>query len=369
MKRQHLVLVLITLLLLVGSGAHAQDGEFPLILWIRGDLYSVDAASAAPRALTQNGTISGPQIAPDGRNIAYKVAAPVGLAVLDRIQSAGVIADFDLPGDIYLFNIAGRVATLLAAQPEGASLLVQGVADKALIRSAPVWSPDGEQLAWTEYDYPGGQPRLVLYNRVGGTQTIAAENIPAPLVQGAAPPLKWGSGGIAINASVDATSEQDFIFYGTDGRWLSSPRIAPVENDPALDYVWIETGAGPRLGVIYQSARWLLIDPQTGVAQAATETPRLTTTQAGAHELRFGVDPSLGFYWEIVGSTAAAPGAPGQVTLSPSGQAVAFIGYPSSGAVAIWRDGDAAAVPNTGSNLDELQVGALLWGNTVWRSG
>ena len=368
MKRRQLFLVLLTMLMIVGS-AQAQGGEFPLILWIRGDLYRGDAAGAAPRPLTQNGTISGPQIAPDGRNIAYKAASPVGLAALDRIQGEAVIADFDLPGDIYLFNIAGRVATLLAAQPEGASLLAEGVPDKALIRSAPVWSPDGSRLAWTEYDYPDGKPRLVIYNRVGGTMTTVAQDIPAPLTQGAAPPLKWGGGGIAIDASVDATSEQDFIFYADDGTWLSSPRIAPVENDPALESVWVESSSGAMLGVIYQSARWILIDPQTGIAQAASDIPRLTTTQAGSRELRFGIDQSKGFFWEILGETAAAPGAPGQVTLSPSGQAVAFTGFPSSGAVSIWRDGDATVVPNTGSNLDELQVGALLWGNTIWRVG
>ena len=52
------------------------------------------------------------------------------------------------------------------------------------------------------------------------------------------------------------------------------------------------------------------------------------------------------------------------MTLSPSGQAIAFTGFPSSGAVTIWQDGSTTAVPNTGSNLDELQVGALLWGYT-----
>ncbi len=355
--------------MLAAGSAQAQDSEFPLILWIRGDLYTVDSASSAPRQITQNGTISGPQIAPDERIIAYKAAAPVGLAALDLIQSSGKIADFDLPGDIYLFNIDGRVPTLLAGQPEDASLLVQGVPDKAIIRSAPAWSPDGSHLAWTEYAYPDGKPSLVIYNRVGGAMNTVAQDIPAPLVQGAAPPLKWGTGGIALNISVDATGEQDFIFYADDGTWLSSPRIAPVENDPALDDVWVESGSGAMLGVVYQSARWILFDPKTGVAQAAAEIPRLTTAQAGSHELRFGSDPDKGLYWEIVGETAAAPGAPGQVTLSPTGQAVAFTGFPSSGAVSVWRGGDGQTIPNTGSNLDELQVGAILWGYTYWRIG
>ena len=55
--------------------ARAQGDELPLILWIRGDLYSVDALGAAPTPITTNGTISGAALAPDGKTIAYKVAA------------------------------------------------------------------------------------------------------------------------------------------------------------------------------------------------------------------------------------------------------------------------------------------------------
>ena len=371
MKNRLLFFVLI-LLVLAASGAQAQQSaadEFPMILWIRGDLYSVSAADSPPVQITTNGTISGPQLSPDGKNIIYKAAAQVGLDALDRIQASGKIADFDLPGNIFLFDVEAHVATPLAGQPDGASLLVDGVPDKATIRSTPVWSPDGTQLAWTEYAYPGGKPQLVVYNRVGGSESVIAQNINAPLVQGAAPPLRWGTGGIAINASTDAASEQDFLIYADDGTLLSTPRLAPVENDPALDFMWVQTPNGGQLGLIYQSAGWILIDPQTGVAQAASELPRLVTAQADSRAVTFGYDKDEGLFWEINGETAAAPGAPAQVTLSPSGREIAFTGFPSSGAVTIWKDGDTVSIPNTGSNLNELQVGAMLWGYTFWKTG
>ena len=57
------------------------------------------------------------------------------------------------------------------------------------------------------------------------------------------------------------------------------------------------------------------------------------------------------------------------MTFAPDGQQIAFIGFPSSGAVSIWHNDDATPIPNTGSNLDELQVGALLWGYTYWTIG
>jgi hypothetical protein len=193
-------------------------------------------------------------------------------------------------------------------------------------------------------------------------------------VQGAAPPLRWGGSWIAVNASQHSAGEQDLMIYSDTGEPASNPRLAPIENDPALDFVWVEREGGALLGVLYQTGGWILIDPATGVGQAATELPRLTTAQPGSRALRFGVDSEDGFFWEIVGETVAAPGAPTQVTLSPSGRQIAFTGFPSSGGVTIWRDSatqasTTTAIPGTGSNLDELQVGALLWGYTFWRVG
>ena len=65
---------------------------------------------------------------------------------MNRIQTSGLIADFDLPGDIDLLDLATGTVTQIAGQPADASLFVEGVADNATIRSTPVWSPDGITL-------------------------------------------------------------------------------------------------------------------------------------------------------------------------------------------------------------------------------
>lgn len=368
MTRRLFFFALMTVLLAAGI-VQAQDDEFPLTLWIRGDLYRVTALGMPPTAITGSGTISGPALSPDESRIVYKVAAQIGLDALNRVQSEGFIADFDLPGDIYLLDIESGQSTLLAGQPDDASLLVAGVPDRATVRSTPAWSPDGSRIAWTEFALPDGAPAIVAYDVTAGTTTTLAADIPAQPVQGAAPPLRWGSAGIAVNTSTDNTSEQDFLIYANDGALLSSPRLAPVEDDPAVDFVWVERDDSALLGVIYQSSGWILLDPATGVAQGATELPRLTTAAPDSRSLRFGIDSERGFFWEIVGETTAAPGAPSQVTLSPSGRQIAFSGFPSFGAVTIWREGETTAVPGTGSNLDQLQVGAMLWGHTFWRMG
>ncbi len=368
MKNWHRLLCL-SLFLLAATAVVAQgdsQDQAPLILWIRGDLYSVTSFDAAPVALTQNGTISRPVLAPDGQQIAYKAAAAVGMEALDRVDANGYIADIDLPGDIYLLDSAEGTPLKIAGQPVDASLLVSGTLDNATIRSTPVWSPDGSQIAWIEYAYPDGQPALRVYNVATADTTTLVADIPAPTVQGAPPALRWGSGGIAVNASTDAAGEQDYLLYDTTGKLLSRPRLAAVPDDQVVDFAWVE-GIN-QLGILYQSAGWILIDPASGVAQAAQNIPQITTAAAGSRTLRFGADATEGFFWEVVGTNAAAVGSPAQVTLSPDGQQVAFIGFPSSGAVSIWQNDDTSAIPNTGSNLDELQVGALLWGYTYWIS-
>ena len=353
-------------LFFLAAGAITAQGKPSLILWIRGDLYKVTSFDAAPVALTTNGTISRPVLAPDELHIAYKAAAAVGMEALDRVDANGYIADIDLPGDIYLLDRADDTPLKIAGQPVDASLLVSGTLDNATIRSTPVWSPDGAYIAWTEYAYPDGQPALKVYNMATTATTTLIDAIPASTVQGASPALRWGSGGIAVNASTDAAGEQDYLLYDASGTLLSRPRLAAVPDDQVVDFAWIE--GIDQLGILYQSSGWILIDPATGIAQAARTIPQITTAAPDSRTLRFGADATEGFFWEVVGTNAAATGSPAQVTLSPDGQQIAFIGFPSSGAVSIWDDDNTTAIPNTGSNLDELQVGALLWGYTYWTS-
>jgi hypothetical protein len=356
----------VLLLTFVWSSAMAQS-DAPLILWVRGDLYAVSDLTASPVQLTQNGTISGPALSPDGNMVAYKAAAPVGLQALDRLQTEGFIADFDLPGDIFMLNVSIQQTVLVAGQPSDASLFVEGVPDNTVVRSTPAWSPDGAMLTWTEFVFGSESPRLVVFEFATRTQMVIADVLPVEIVAGSAPDVRWGAGGIAIIGDGG-----ELLIYSSDGTLLSTPQLAPVENENPQEYAWIDTSGTSLFGVLYSSGRWSFYDPSTGAEQQTNDIPLMVGAAANSLALRFGALPDVGIFWETVDPSGATttsgafPAPPSRVALSPSGREVAFIGYPDFGGVAVWSNGEVIPVPGTGS--DTLAAGAVLWGATTWRT-
>jgi len=370
------VIALLMLMLTPTIAQAPQDAE-PIFLWVRGDLWQFDPLTLAmpPVQITTLGTISAPSLSPDSTHIAYKAAAQVGLDALDRVQTDGLIADFDLPADIYLYEIATGETTQLAAQPDNASLLVEGAADTALIRSAPAWSPNFIALAWVEFAFGATQAQLVIYELGVGVSGAIPLDSSLPIT-GYPPRVAWGSGGIMVWIT-GADGATLFNFYdGSDGVLIARQFVPPSES-VIEEAVWVEQGGESFPALLYSSGEWALFDELDAAPITTALLPQRTAQRLPdiSFALAFGRLDDTGFFWEAFdpmqpdAASVAFPGAPSRVTLSPSGRAIAFLGFPAFGAAALYRDSELIAIPGTGSAVDELSVGAILWGATYWRVG
>lgn len=360
--------LIVTFLILLAMAAQAQETPFttPLVLWSRGDLYRLDAPGAALVPVTANGAVSGAARSPGDAWIAYKAAAPMGLAALDRVEAEGEIADFDLPADILLINVVADLSLTVAEQPADAAFLDPQQPDRAVQRSAPAWAPDGTSIAWAERDLATGAARLMRYD-LGGEPPRLLTDLPA-VSQKSAPAVLWDVGGIAVDFSLDAASDQIFVVYTPQGEQTGVVGVAAVPGTSVRLATWVQRADGltPVLGLLYENGAWSLLDPATNSAIPYAEPPELQSRVGVGWRLRFAVDPSLGFYWEIAGSNSAAVGAPDQVALAPAGNALAAIGVLAPGQATLFDGQDMAAIVGTGRGTADLATSAVLWGSMRW---
>jgi hypothetical protein len=173
-----------------------------------------------------------------------------------------------------------------------------------------------------------------------------------------------------------------FLIYDTvAGRLLATDPVPSTPQRFMIDYLWITANDTPYIAVLYNDQQWALLDPITGVSQPMDGAPQYYA--ALSPDISLSLVPVVneqGLYdWQAYDasgafvnqfSSASTPRS-GRITLSPSGQTVAFSGYfPETGVfenvVRVLRGDLGANLPDVS---DDPFVSKIVWGPMAWRVG
>jgi len=381
------LLMLVFLVVAAVSTVGAQVETEPIIVLNEGDLWAWDGSGKGLEQKTFWGYNQEPVLSPDGQQVAYMAWSAI---TVDALTREGAIGGGEVPGDIKVFEVANQQEIVIAGQPPEASFFTPGVADKAVIRSKPVWSPDGKQLAWTEYDIPGdGLSRIMTYDFA--TQTTQTLISPLPAQAGVPVPVEitWGSSGIVVRSTTPymnpdsstvftSTFVDSFLVYSVDGTQQGIIQVLQTEDRFMTDFILVNYQDLEYIGVQYNTGEWDLIDPLSGESQPAPGLPELYCTSAPEKSLSIAVWPdgeTSGVEYQLLDVDGNAVGAPvdmssdfeGRIALSPSGGALAYVQYDPQASqydssIIIWNNGEVSA---------RFEVNprdfSFLWGPTAWR--
>ena len=361
------ILLLCVLILALAGAAQAQDTPAPVLMLINGE----DIWASYPTGLVRlsfSGYANRPALSPSGGQIAYPVIDQIGIQALQT--TGGLVSE--LPSNIVLQDLTTQAATPIATQPEGATFNA-GEPARAIVRSAPAWSTDGGALAWTEDAAPESVRSLVVYTPASATAQVLAADLPLQAGFQQTLPVRWGGGGIAlhsITAVAEATAAQPtidtFLIYSPQGALLASATVTPAAGEYVYDFQWISDAGVDKLGVIYSTGRWDIIDPATGAVTALVGSPELYSLSApDGLSVVFGVTSlpnGAVFTWRVGQTPLAYTGPLEWLSISPSGDGLA---YASQGLAYTWRDG--VTEPVYGTNDYNMVVSDVVWGPTGWR--
>jgi hypothetical protein len=258
--------------------------------------------------------------------------------------------------NIWLCNPSTEESTQLAGQR------LAGTRQRAdVMNSAPSWSPDASQVAWTEA-IANSSHRLMVYDLAAQTTTVLVDDLP---------PTEWGSSVIWGTSGLLVIDDAMMLFDEAGNLITTLP--AP---DDYTTYFWVTHESGRELigSLGFDTDVILLLDPATEeqlVAEGGVEEYSLLASDPSLG-VRFILSPDSSFQWWVRTPEGAmidtghaqtyTPVFSNYVAISPEGDAL-VIGPDTA---YFWRDGQAQVIRGTERRLRE---GALVrWAPTAYRA-
>src|SRR5690349_16947294 len=138
------------------------------------------------------------------------------------------------PSNLRIVDLSSGYQTLIAGQPDGA----QTAADEVL-RSHPLWSPDGNMIAWAESQQ--NDSVLVVFNLITQETKVVAHHLPVPKngTSVLSSLYAWTAMGIMVE-KIDygpPYAHNGFTFYDAFGNIVLDTPPLPEGSDPKTTFL------------------------------------------------------------------------------------------------------------------------------------
>jgi len=376
MKRFSGLLLLLVMMLTVGL-AQVQAQDNPLLLVMDGALYQWSSGNSAvtpyANCTPSERIVSDIALSSTGR-IAFTTEPET---VTDMVQQFGGFGG-PLPTNIQVCN--GANLTTLASQPDNFSYFDADVPNVAVARSMPTWSPNGNAIAWTSFDFVTGALTLDTYNVQGDGQLNSTPLVLPDFVGEIAPPfITWSDDGViylfhtTLDPETFAFMEFVFLYDGLGNQMFQTQLPPTDESRFVYDKFIIEDAGQEWVGLLYNDNVWELVDPATGDVQVSDGVGELYNPSGNSDiSLLLTLDENQNYVWtakndagvivDINGNNVAVPGVfPTSIELSSNGTWV----FQLFDGLYYWSMTASGYIE--GTEAVTTGFSALAWSNAQWR--